>query len=67
MTCSKQCPDSSVGLGFKKKKKKLFLLSLLLWSLEVGQDLQHLIGQILVRLEYNLLIDEVLSKSLGPE
>ena len=73
MTCSKQCPDSSVGLGLKKKK--LFLLSLLLWSNnyirgwtgsstfdwpDFGETGVHSSG-------IYLLIDEVLCKSLGPE
>lgn len=54
MTCSKQCPDSSVGLGLKKKKSCFCCHCYYgqIITLEVGQDLQHLIGQTLVRLEY---------------
>lgn len=73
MTCSKQYPDSSVGL--KDLKKKLFSLSLLLWPNnyfrgwtgsstfdwpDFGETGVHSSG-------ICLLSDEVLSKSLGPE
>lgn len=54
MTCSKQYPDSSVGLKDLKKRSCFHCHCYYgqIITLEVGQDLQHLIGQILVRLEY---------------
>lgn len=70
MTCSKQCPDSSVGLGFKKKKV-VFVVTVTMvirgwtgsstfdWP-DFGETGAHSSG-------IYLLIDEVLCKSLGPE